>query len=153
MNAMRELDLKKRTKAFALRILKLVDVIPKTTAGRALASQIVRSGTAVAANYRAAPRAKSTAHFLSKLGDVEEEADETLFWLEMLEESELVTAGKLVALKQEADELVAIVVTSINTARRNDGAKPRRSDTKSSIVESALEAARSDFRLPTSDFE
>ena len=90
-----EPDLKKRTKAFALRVLKLVDALPKTTAGRALASQIVRSGTSVAANYRAACRAKSTADFIAKMGIVEEEADETLFWLELLEESELITAAKL----------------------------------------------------------
>ena len=112
-------DLKKRTKVFALRILKLVDALPKTTAGRALASQIVRSGTSVAANYRAACRAKSTADFIAKMGIVEEEADETLFWLELLEESELVTAAKLTAIKQEANELIAITVASIKTARRN----------------------------------
>ena len=117
--AMSEPDLKKRTKAFALRILKLVDALPKTTAGRALASQIVPSGTSVAANYRAACRAKSTPDFIAKMGIVEEEADETLFWLELLEESELVTAAKLTAIKQEADELIAITVTSIKTARRN----------------------------------
>ena len=116
---MNEPDLKKRTKAFALRILKLVDTLPKTTAGRALASQIVRSATSVAANYRAACRAKSTADFIAKMGIVEEEADETLFWLELLEESELVTAEKLTAIKQEADELIAITVASIKTARRN----------------------------------
>src|SRR6267378_3651828 len=97
-----EPDLKKRTKAFALRILKVVDVLPKTTAGRALGSQIVRSGTSVAANYRAACRAKSTADFIAKMGIVEEEADETLFWLELLEESDLVPAVKLTAIKQEA---------------------------------------------------
>ena len=116
---MSEPDLKKRTKAFAIRILKLVDALPKTTAGRALSSQIVRSGTSVAANYRAACRAKSPADFIAKMGIVEEEADETLFWLELLEESELVTAAKLAAIKQEADELIAITVTSIKTARRN----------------------------------
>ena len=114
-----EPDLKKRTKAFALRILKLVDALPKTTAGRALASQIVRSGTSIAANYRAACRAKSTADFIAKMGIVEEEADETLFWLELLEESDLVLAAKLTAIKQEADELIAITVASIKTARRN----------------------------------
>ncbi len=112
-------DLKRRTKAFALRILKLVDTLPKTTAGRALASQIVRSGTSVAANYRAACRARSTADFIAKLGIVEEEADETLFWLELLEESQLVPAAKLTAIKREADELLAITVASIKTARRN----------------------------------
>ena len=114
-------DLKKRTKAFALRILKLVDALSKTTAGRALASQIVRSGTSVAANYRASCRAKSTADFIAKMGIVEEEADETLFWLELLEESGLVTAAKLAAIKQEANELIAITVASIKTARRNRG--------------------------------
>jgi four helix bundle protein len=112
-------DLKKRTKAFALRNLKLVDAMPKTTAGRALASRIARSGTSVAANYRAACRAKSTADFIAKMGIVEEEGDETLFWLELLEESEPVPAAKLTAIKQEADELIAITVASIKTARRN----------------------------------
>ena len=112
-------DLKKRTKVFALRILKLVDALPKTTAVRALASQIVRSGTSVAANYRPACRAKSTADFIAKMGIVEEEADETSFWLELLEESELVPAAKLTAITQEANELIAITVASIKTARRN----------------------------------
>ena len=113
-----EPDLKKRTKAFALRILKLVDALLATTAGRALASQIVRSGTSAAANYRAACRAKSTADFIAKMGIVEAEADETLFWLELLEESQLVGATKLTAVKQEANELIAITVVSIKTARR-----------------------------------
>ena len=128
-----ESDLKKRTKAFALRILKLVDALPKTTAGRALASQIVRSGTSVAANYRAACRARSIADFIAKMGLVEEEADETLFWLELLEESELVTAAKLTAIKEEANELIAITVASIKTARRN-------------------RVPNSAFRIPHSDF-
>src|ERR1700731_2268193 len=114
-----EADLKKRTKAFALRIFKLVDALPKTTTGRALASQIVRSGTSVAANYRAACRARSTADFIAKMGTVEEEADETLFWLELLEDSELISAAKLAAIKEEANELIAITVASIKTARRN----------------------------------
>ena len=126
-------DLKKRTKAFALRILKLVDALPTTTAGRALTSQIVRSGTSVAANYRAACRARSTADFIAKMGIVEEEADETLFWLELLEESELVTAAKLTAIKEEANELIAITVASIKTARRH-------------------RVPNSAFRIPTSDF-
>lgn len=130
---MSETDLKKRAKEFALRILKLVDVLPKTTAGRALASPIVRSGTSVAANYRAACRAKSTADFIGKMGIVEEESDETLLWLELLEESELVTAAKLPAIKQEANELIAITVASIKTSRRN-------------------RAPNSAFRVPNSEF-
>jgi len=120
--AMSEPDLKKRTKALALRILKLVDALPKTTARRALSSQIVRSSTSVAANYRAACRAKSTADFIAKMGIVEEEADETLFWLELLEESRFVSAAKLPAIKQEANELIAITVASIKTARSNRAA-------------------------------
>jgi len=116
---MSEPDLKKRTKAFALRVLKLVGVLPKTTAGRTLAAQIVRFGTSVAANYRSACRAKSTADFIAKMGIVEEEADETLFWLELLEESALVSSAKLTAIKQEANELIAITIASIKTARRN----------------------------------
>src|SRR6478752_4243913 len=125
-----KLDLKTRTKAFALRILKLVDTLPKTTAGRALASQIVRSGTSVAANYRAACRARSTADFIAKMGIVEEEADETLFWLELLGESELVSATKLAAIKQEANELIAITIASIKTARRkrSSNSAPRTSN-------------------------
>ena len=119
---MSEPDLKKRTKAFALRILKLVDALPKTTAGRAHSSQIVRSGTSIAANYRAVCRAKSTADFIAKMGIVEEEADGTLFRLELLEDSELVSAAKLTAIKQEANELIAITVASIKTARRNRAA-------------------------------
>ena len=119
---MSELDLKNRTKVFSLRVLKLVDAVPKTTAGRALASQIVRSGTSVAANYRAACRARSTSDFIAKMGIVEEEADGTLFRLELLEDSELVSAAKLTAIKQEANEPIAITVASIKTARRNRAA-------------------------------
>jgi four helix bundle protein len=131
---MSDRDLKKRTKAFALGVLKLVDALPKTTSGRALASQIVRSGTSVAANYRSAFGAKSTADFIAKMGTVEEEADESLFWLELLEESELVTAAKLAAIKREANELIAITVASIKTARRN-------------------RASNSAFRIPHSEFQ
>jgi four helix bundle protein len=131
---MSEPDLRKRTKAFALRILKLVDALPKTTSGRALAAQLVRSGTSVAANYRAARRAKSTAHFLSKLGDVEEEADETLFWLELLEESGIVPGKRLTALIEEANELVAITVASINTGKKHAAEKPEVGNRKSEAV-------------------
>ena len=115
---MSEPDLKKRTKEFARRILKVVDSLPNTIAGRALAAQLVRSGTPVAANYRAARRAKSTAHFLSKLGDVEEEADETLFWLELIEASGMVPVKRLTEIMREANELVVIAVASINTAKK-----------------------------------
>jgi four helix bundle protein len=142
---MSEPDLKKRTNAFALRVLKLVDALPKTTSARTLGAQLVRSGTSVAANYRAARRAKSAAHFLSKLGDVEEEADETLFWLELLEESGIVLAKRLSELKKEADELVAIIVASINTARKRGLVKPEAISKRG-----RGSVPTSDFRLPTS---
>jgi four helix bundle protein len=111
--------LKKRTKQFALRIIKLADKIPKNNAGNVIAKQILRSGTSVAANYRASCRARSQADFISKMGIVEEEADETLFWLELLVESELVKEGLLKDLIKETDELVAIFTASGKTAKTN----------------------------------
>lgn len=116
---MNETDLKQRTKEFALRILKLVDTLPNRISARVLANQIARSGTSVAANYRAACRGRSKAEFISKLGIAEEEADETELWLELIEEHGLVSAGKLAALRQEAGELTAIIASSRITAARN----------------------------------
>ena len=109
-------ELKARTKAFALRIIKLTQALPNTAAGRAIASQIVRSGTAVAANYRATCRARSKAEFIAKIGVVEEEADETALWLELLAESDLVPARRLGKLLDEANELTAIMAASRKTA-------------------------------------
>jgi four helix bundle protein len=94
-----------RTKAFGLRILKLVDHLPRTTAGRAIGNQLVRSGTSVGANYRAACRSRSRAEFAAKLGVVAEEADETVYWLELIREGKLVSENRLADLLQEADEL------------------------------------------------
>ena len=95
---MTEDDLKTRTKLFALRILKLVAALPKTLAGRTIGGQLVRSGTSVAANYRAACRARSKAEFISRLGVVEEEADESALWLELIMEDELMkkTPGRAI---------------------------------------------------------
>ncbi|MEW6357027.1 MAG: four helix bundle protein [Planctomycetota bacterium] len=111
-------DMKLRTRQFALRVIRLVEALPKGRTADAIARQLIRSGTSVGANYRSACRAKSTADFVSKMGHVEEEADETLFWLELLCDSNLVKATKLAALMKEADELVSIAVSSIKTARR-----------------------------------
>lgn len=111
--------LKKRTKQFALRIIKLVDTLPNSRSGDVIGKQVLRSGTSVAANYRASCRARSQADFISKMGIVEEEADETLFWLELLVESELVKESKLKELIKEADELVAIFTASGKTAKEN----------------------------------
>lgn len=110
-------DLKLRTKRFALRVIKLVESLPKEDTARILGRQLLRAGTSVGANYRAACRSKSTADFISKMGTVEEEADESGYWMELLIEADKVKAGKTTALMQEANELTAIVVSSINTAR------------------------------------
>ena len=111
-------ELKIRYKAFALRVMKMVEALPSGLSADVIAKQVVRCATSVAANYRAACRARSKAEFIAKLGIVEEEADETLFWLEMIEEAELLPASRLEALKTEANEIVAITVTSIKTAKK-----------------------------------
>jgi len=111
-------DLKQRTKEFSLRIIKLVEALPKSRTSEVLGRQLLRSGTSVGANYRAACRARSTADFISKMGIVEEEADESLFWMELLIESGIVKIEKLESLMKEADELLAITGSSINTAKK-----------------------------------
>ncbi|MCF8131206.1 MAG: four helix bundle protein [Deltaproteobacteria bacterium] len=113
-------DLKQRTKAFALRIIRLVESLPKLQTSFILGRQLLRSGTSVGANYRAACRAKSAPDFISKMGTVEEEADESLFWMELLIEAGIVESKKLEALMKEADEIIAITVSSINTARKKN---------------------------------
>src|SRR6476660_1964440 len=115
----RTADLRARTKQFALRVMKLVDSLPRTIHGRAVANQIIRSATSVAANYRAACRARSRAEFIAKIGVVEEEADETAFWLELIIESALLGAERIQPLLQEADELVAIMAASRKSAVAN----------------------------------
>jgi four helix bundle protein len=116
---MNPIELKQRTKSFALRIIKLSRTISKAdVAGRAVANQIIRSGTSVAANYRATCRARSKAEFIAKIGTVEEEADETALWLELLGESGIIPARKLSALLQEANDLTAIMAASRKTATR-----------------------------------
>jgi four helix bundle protein len=114
---MNSIELKQRTKTFALRVIKLIEALPNTKTADVIGRQLLRSGTSVGANYRAACRAKSTADFVSKMGIVEEETDESLFWMELLIGCELVTEKKLSDLMKEADELLAITVTSIKTAK------------------------------------
>ena len=120
---MDEVDLKRRTKQFALRIMRLVDALPKTTAGRAIGNQIIRSGTSVGANYRAACRGRSKAEFIAKLGVVVEEADECCFWLELIIGGELLPKEKVETLLVEANELTAIFVSSVKTTKENRGCK------------------------------
>jgi four helix bundle protein len=109
--------MKKRTKQFALRVIRLVESLPKGRTAEVLGRQLLRSGTSVGANYRSACRARSTADFISKMGIVEEEADESLFWMELLIESGIMKTVKLEPLLKEADELLAIAVSSIKTAK------------------------------------
>ena len=109
-------EMKLRTKKFALRIMKLADSLPRSPSGRTLSGQIVRSGTSVAANYRAAGKGRSKAEFISKLGIAEEEADETQFWLELIIESGIVPSTRLEPLLQEARELTAIIAASRKSA-------------------------------------
>ena len=110
-------ELKIRTKAFALRVIKLVDTMPRSQAGQTIGRQLLRSATSVGANYRAACRAQSRAEFAANMSIVIEEADETLYWLELLKESVMVAAVRLAQLSQEANELVAIAASSRKTAK------------------------------------
>ena len=110
-------DFKKRTRAFALRIIRLAESLPDTPTARVIRNQMLRSGSSVGANYRAACRAKSKPDFISKMGIVEEEADETVYWMELLIDAEVVEPARIANLLGEANEIVSIVVTSINTAR------------------------------------
>ncbi len=109
--------LRQRSKHFALRIVKLFQSLPKTDEARILGRQVLRSGTSVAANYRAVCRARSKAEFFAKMGVVVEEADETLFWLELLVETSIVKEIRFKSLLEEANELVAIFAASHRTAR------------------------------------
>jgi four helix bundle protein len=113
-------ELKGRTTSFALRVLKLYRSLPPCPEGRVIGSQLLRSSTSVAANYRAVCRARSRPEFLFKLGIVEEEADESVFWLEFLVDSGLVTKQKMVNLISEAKQLTAIFVASRRTAKKNN---------------------------------
>ena len=110
-------EIKKRTKNIGLEVIKLIDELPKKTSSKAIAAQIIRCATSIGANYRAACRAKSDADFINKLKIVEEETDETIYWLEVLEESGLIAFEKSVTIKKETNEILAIVVASINTVR------------------------------------
>jgi four helix bundle protein len=109
----------KRTMNFGLRVIRLVRSLPKNQVATVLGNQLLRAGTSVGANYRAAVRGKSRADFIAKMGIVEEECDEALYWMEMLIESGLVKPGLLKGIVDEGNQILAIVVTSIRTARRN----------------------------------
>lgn len=113
---MNEQELKQRTYTFALRIIDLADSLPQSRTGNVIANQVIRSGTSVAANYRALCRAKSRADFVNKTSIVEEEADESSFWLQLLIDRGLLAARRVEPLLTEANELTAIFVASHKTA-------------------------------------
>jgi four helix bundle protein len=114
---MNENDLKKRTKQFGLRVIRLVETLPSGQTARTIGNQLLRSGMSVGANYRAACRGRSKADFIAKAGISLEEADECLYWMEMLQEAGIIPVEKMKDLMKEADELVAIFTASIKTAR------------------------------------
>ena len=115
--------MKTRTKQFALRVIRLFESLPAEKVARRIGDQLLRSGTSVGANYRAACRARSPAEFRSKLGICEEEADESLYWMELLVEANIVPEQRLDNLMQETDEILAIIVVSIKTSAANEPPK------------------------------
>lgn len=110
-------EMKIRTKQFALRVIRLIESLPKTRSANVIGNQLLRSATSVGANYRASCRAKSTADFVSKLAIVEEEADESMYWIELLIEAGIIRKRRLADLLDEADQLLAIVIASIKTTK------------------------------------
>lgn len=117
LNVDKHHELRDRTKRFALRIIRMSEVMPNTRAANVIATQILRSATSITANYRAAGRSRSKAEFIAKIGVVVEEADETVCWLELLGESGIVPESKLRDLLAEANELLAVFAASRRTAR------------------------------------
>ncbi len=113
-------EFKRRTREFAVRMIRLVDALPKRISAEVIGKQVLRSATSVGANYRAACRARSSAEFRAKLGIVEEEADESVYWLELLVESGTIRGELLKDLLAEGNEIVAMVVASIRTSRDNN---------------------------------
>lgn len=118
-------ELKERTKQFGLRIMKLVDALPDTRSGRTIANQLVRAGTSVGANYRAACRGRSKKEFIAKLGTVEEEADECSYWLEMIIDGGLLNQQQVKPLLTESAELTKIMASSRITASRSNQQSPK----------------------------
>jgi four helix bundle protein len=129
---MDEQEFKKRTKQIALRVIRLVEALPESRTADVIGKQLLRSATSVGANYRAACRGKSTADVIAKLCIVEEEADESLYWMELLIESGIMPPGKLTSLMSEINEIVAMTVASIKTLR-SKAQQPPMSNSKSKI--------------------
>ena len=118
MSKTQDVELRARTKTFALRIIRLYVSLPKTTEAQVLGKQVLRSGTSVGAHYCEAQRAKSNADFISKIEGALQELDETAYWLELLVEAKIVPEDKLASLRKETDELIAIFVTIVSKMKR-----------------------------------
>jgi len=118
-------ELMARTRAFALAVIRLVEDLPRTRTADVLGRQLLRAGTSVGANYRSACRARSRKEFIAKMGIVEEEADESQFWLELMVKHGLLASIRTAELEREAGQLVAITVSSIRTARRTPRSNPQ----------------------------
>lgn len=119
MNDQRGSDLRKRTKQFALRIIRVYGSLAEDTVSQVIGKQMLRSGTSVGAHYREATRARSNKEFISKIEGGSQELDETLYWLELLIEGEVIPASRLDDLMNEADELLAILTASAKTAKKH----------------------------------
>ena len=111
-------DLKERTKEFALRIVRLYAALPKTTEAQVIGKQVLRSGTSVGAHYREATRARSNAEFISKVEGGLMELEETGYWLELLTGAEIVSSDRLAPLRDESEQLTAILVTCVKNAKQ-----------------------------------
>ena len=125
---MDERAFKHRTKQFALRIVRLVQALPGGSVTAVIGYQLLKAGTSVGANYRAACRGKSRKDVISKLAIVEEEADESLYWMELLVEAEIISGERLRDLMQEGDEILAMIVASIKTLRKHSASKNPKSE-------------------------
>jgi four helix bundle protein len=132
---MTEDEFKLRTKKIALRIIRLVNALPMSGVPGVIGKQLLRSGTSIGANYRAACRGKSKADVLHKLAIVEEEADESLYWIELLVESEIVSEKKLLSLSNEISEILRMTVASIRTLRSHPQAAARTSSNPKSKIQ------------------
>jgi len=118
-------EMKDRTQEFALRVINLVESLPNTRTGDVLGKQLLRSGTSVGANYRAACRARSDAEFIAKLGIVEEETDESIYWIELIAKANLMKISRVKNLLDEANQILSIVIASINTTKRKKKNNPK----------------------------
>ena len=122
---MTEQEFKDRTQQVAIRVIRLIETLPRKYGAQIIGKQLLRSATSVGANYRAACRGKSTADLINKLSIVEEEADETLYWIELLKASDFVPERMLSDLRSEVDQIIAMIVSSIKTLRAKSLANPK----------------------------